>query len=1373
MEFKILLHVFFIIYAGAAVTWASDIIVTHTSDDVTDDLDEWMAAAKRVSPDVLKACPIPCGGGQDINSSAGWFLYSDLTKLAFCNETMLLNMVVQSSLDDDNKGALEIVKACSADYEPNTNAAHVPDEKKASLCTTANRVLENATVFMHQPTADNNDGFSTNHLLAAGNQIANHLSLQQPSCTNNAMEFAYSQSSAVGLFAGAEVHQHGLTSDVLKVFLDFARERSVSQSIVVQLCGNGHRGADYSMGIVATSVSNLQFVKQAVSTWADGGCVSQAGAGEAWMQVTLRVPTPIDSWLNNATNMTSGPETKSPTHFTARSYLSARADCKTITVQSGDGCVTVANRCGISQANLEKYNRAKLCTTLVKDEKVCCSSGTLPSTLPSGNSDGTCKTRPVVSGDTCASLASKCGISAAEFTQVNTKTNLCSSLAPGQQVCCSSGKMPDLKPKPDVSGNCAVYTTKKDDSCSVIAASRDLTVTELESFNKKTWGWNGCKRLFPDFKMCVSTGGPPMPASVPNAVCGPTVNGTMQTPVFLTGGDLSMLNPCPLNVCCNIWGQCGLTDDFCVISKSETGAPGTSAPGENGCISNCGRDIIKGSAPASKIKVAYYESWNFARDCLTMWVDEIDTDAYTHIHFAFANVTRGDYKVEITDPSVMEQFELFKGMTGVKKIVSLGGWAFSTEPGTFSILREAALPANRELFKNNLISFVNEHGLDGIDLDWEYPGAPDIPEIPSDDPVNGVNYYRLLSSLKTSLGSSKTVSFAAPASYWYLKSFPIKQMASSLDYIIYMTYDLHGQWDYGNKWTSPGCDTGNCLRSHVNETETKDALSMITKAGAPSNKVVVGVASYGRSFKMAQAGCDSEQCKFTGSARVSNAQQGRCTATSGYISNAEIDEIIKSGSVNKQWKEEGSNIMVYNDTEWVAWMDEDMKKTRSDFYDSYNFAGTTDWAVDLQSFVDGTGEDDDGDYLIDPDWFSECGSSEFATLQQLEDRKDSIPPHCMEQYILNVQVAIYEDALATYKTLVDGDYDKKFEIYQKFVKAQIPDQIDNFMASDRVDKYFTCKDYKWRTCCSSCKVPECAVDCVGYISDKNCKSGYGDVAMDKCPKMEFGDKGLDVGERIPNVTFTLNDSDSFFKDLADAWGIEESWISFRPRLMHITPNGCQGVEKPEDLKPCLLRTNQYFWNYPGPKEDIEIYNPKDIVGDSYSKANEMLDSFQYMQEFGDYDEEMLLSDLVDATSIPAFAIQEAIESMKQIIDKANDIEKKEREEFILNFITSLLFFIPVVGEAAGAAGLTAARSLLRLIGTAGDAALTLYTVIEDPENALIAVFSYLAGAGVGRSGFKNAAQSRRAISQKDYASLGNVRTKLDTVESLRGAICAI
>lgn len=103
---------------------------------------------------------------------------------------------------------------------------------------------------------------------------------------------------------------------------------------------------------------------------------------------------------------------------------------------------------------------------------------------------------------------------------------------------------------------------------------------------------------------------------------------------------------------------------------------------------------------------------------------------------------------------------------------------------------------------------------------------------------------------------------------------------------------------------------------------------------------------------MAQAGCDSEGCLFTGTPRISNAAKGRCTGASGYISNAEIAEIIQSGRVNKQWKKEGSNILVYDNTEWVAYMDQDVKAARSQFYDSYNFAGTTDWAVDLQEFYE-------------------------------------------------------------------------------------------------------------------------------------------------------------------------------------------------------------------------------------------------------------------------------------------------------------------------------------------------------------------------------------------------------------------------------------
>lgn len=101
-----------------------------------------------------------------------------------------------------------------------------------------------------------------------------------------------------------------------------------------------------------------------------------------------------------------------------------------------------------------------------------------------------------------------------------------------------------------------------------------------------------------------------------------------------------------------------------------------------------------------------------------MNVDQIDTSKYTH--FAFANVTTS-FNVDIG--SAKAQFDRFKAMTGIKKIISFGGWDFSTKPGTFNILREAVKSANRATFQKNIIAFVNDNKLDGVDLDWEYPGV--------------------------------------------------------------------------------------------------------------------------------------------------------------------------------------------------------------------------------------------------------------------------------------------------------------------------------------------------------------------------------------------------------------------------------------------------------------------------------------------------------------------------------------------------------------------------------------------------------------------------------------------------------------------------
>ncbi|KAJ4996364.1 Killer toxin subunits alpha/beta 6 [Colletotrichum sp. SAR 10_66] len=219
-----------------------------------------------------------------------------------------------------------------------------------------------------------------------------------------------------------------------------------------------------------------------------------------------------------------------------------------------------------------------------------------------------------------------------------------------------------------------------------------------------------------------------------------------------------------------------------------------------------------------------------------------------------------------------------------------------------------------------------------MDFDWEYPDQPDIPGIPPGDPQEAEDYLEFVKIFREKMPGDKTVSIAAPASYWYLKQFLIAEMS---------------QCDFESKWAQPGCPAGNCLRSHVNMTETMSSLAMVTKAGVPSAKIVVGVSSYGRSFKMRDASCSGPFCTYTG--KESGAAKGTCTGTGGYISNGEINEIIAEGRVKKKWTDETeSDYLLHDDGEWVAYMDDANKQARIAKYRSLNFGRSTDWAVDHQ-----------------------------------------------------------------------------------------------------------------------------------------------------------------------------------------------------------------------------------------------------------------------------------------------------------------------------------------------------------------------------------------------------------------------------------------
>ena len=136
-------------------------------------------------------------------------------------------------------------------------------------------------------------------------------------------------------------------------------------------------------------------------------------------------------------------------------------------------------------------------------------------------------------------------------------------------------------------------------------------------FNTQTYNWYGCTTSHPwvGDNVCVSPGTPPRPTPNPLAQCGPLAPGSLFN------------STCPLNACCDQYGFCGVTEEFCNVTSSPTNAPGTT-----GCFSNCGMpDLTAALYPASMQSIAYFMGVDNSSSLLEMSPFDITAD---RIHYA-------------------------------------------------------------------------------------------------------------------------------------------------------------------------------------------------------------------------------------------------------------------------------------------------------------------------------------------------------------------------------------------------------------------------------------------------------------------------------------------------------------------------------------------------------------------------------------------------------------------------------------------------------------------------------------------------------------------------------------------------------------------
>jgi len=85
----------------------------------------------------------------------------------------------------------------------------------------------------------------------------------------------------------------------------------------------------------------------------------------------------------------------------------------------------------------------------------------------------------------------------------------------------------------------------------------------------------------------------------------------------------------------------------------------------------------------------------------------------------------------------------------LKVIWSLGGWSYS---GPFYAM--AASASARKKFIDSVIKWLEEPAMffvDGVDVDWEFPGGEGADADKGDPAVDGANYFDLIKELREAL----------------------------------------------------------------------------------------------------------------------------------------------------------------------------------------------------------------------------------------------------------------------------------------------------------------------------------------------------------------------------------------------------------------------------------------------------------------------------------------------------------------------------------------------------------------------------------------------------------------------------------------------
>ena len=250
--------------------------------------------------------------------------------------------------------------------------------------------------------------------------------------------------------------------------------------------------------------------------------------------------------------------------------------------------------------------------------------------------------------------------------------------------------------------------------------------------------------------------------------------------------------------------------------------------------------------PASPNHREQVIAYIFPKDQL-LTADQVPAEKLTRINYAFSNIKDGEIIEGFSHDAENYAFlvSLKQRNPRLQVLTSVGGWGWS---GQFS--DTVLTPATRARFIDSVVRFLDSHHLDGLDIDWEYPGLVGAGN--KFRPEDRENYTAVLRELRSRFDREEKrthrhllLSVATGGNADFLEHTDMRSVARLVDTVNLMTYDFYG----------PDSDhtTGHHSPLFTNPADPKaissqHSVEQYEAAGVPASKLVLGLPFYGKSW---------------------------------------------------------------------------------------------------------------------------------------------------------------------------------------------------------------------------------------------------------------------------------------------------------------------------------------------------------------------------------------------------------------------------------------------------------------------------------------------------------------------------------------------